>query len=133
MAMNAWGGPEPAWWLNLQTHPEASVDLPRESRAVRARVADGEERSRLWARMAAVSRISMPTPPSDPARPRSSSWSRRSNPRNRQVALRSAATALTPFAPSYHAGSESVLIVGQALAHACTEARATIIAGHGSP
>jgi F420H(2)-dependent quinone reductase len=27
MAMNGWGAPEPAWWLNLQTHPEAVVEL----------------------------------------------------------------------------------------------------------
>ena len=27
MAMNGWGAPEPAWWLNLQAHPEAVVEL----------------------------------------------------------------------------------------------------------
>jgi F420H(2)-dependent quinone reductase len=27
MAMNGWGAPEPAWWLNLQAHPEAIVEL----------------------------------------------------------------------------------------------------------
>ena len=27
MAMNGWGAAEPAWWLNLQTHPEAVVEL----------------------------------------------------------------------------------------------------------
>ena len=25
MAMNGWADDEPAWWLNLQAHPEASV------------------------------------------------------------------------------------------------------------
>jgi deazaflavin-dependent oxidoreductase (nitroreductase family) len=28
MAMNGWGEPPPAWWLNLQATPEATVDLP---------------------------------------------------------------------------------------------------------
>jgi deazaflavin-dependent oxidoreductase (nitroreductase family) len=50
MAMNGWGEPEPAWWLNLQAHPEATVELVDGSRAVRARAAVGEERGRLWAR-----------------------------------------------------------------------------------
>ena len=27
-AMNGWMDPEPAWWLNLQAHPEANVTLP---------------------------------------------------------------------------------------------------------
>jgi F420H(2)-dependent quinone reductase len=49
LAMNGWAHPEPAWWLNLQTHPDAAVDLKRGSRAVRARIALGEERQRLWA------------------------------------------------------------------------------------
>ncbi len=50
MAMNGWSDGEPAWWLNLQAHPEASVDLPGGQRAVRGRAAVGEERERLWAR-----------------------------------------------------------------------------------
>ena len=28
MAMNGWAEEEPAWWLNLQAHPAASVPLP---------------------------------------------------------------------------------------------------------
>ncbi|MGH2462352.1 MAG: nitroreductase/quinone reductase family protein [Candidatus Limnocylindria bacterium] len=52
LAMNGWGEPEPAWWLNLQAHPDATVDLIDGPRAVRARAAHGEERSRLWAGMA---------------------------------------------------------------------------------
>jgi deazaflavin-dependent oxidoreductase (nitroreductase family) len=51
MAMNGWGAPEPAWWLNLQAHPDASVELPDGSRDIRARAATGEERERLWAEM----------------------------------------------------------------------------------
>jgi deazaflavin-dependent oxidoreductase (nitroreductase family) len=50
MAMNGWADGEPAWWLNLQAHPDASVDLADGSRAVRGRAAEGEERTRLWAR-----------------------------------------------------------------------------------
>jgi F420H(2)-dependent quinone reductase len=50
MAMNGWADGEPAWWLNLQSHPDARVELAGESRAVRGRAAEGEERTRLWAR-----------------------------------------------------------------------------------
>jgi F420H(2)-dependent quinone reductase len=52
MAMNGWGDPEPAWWLNLQAQPDAIVDLPGGSRPVRARAANKDERPRLWARWA---------------------------------------------------------------------------------
>jgi deazaflavin-dependent oxidoreductase (nitroreductase family) len=52
MAMNGWADAEPAWWLNLQAHPDVTVDLPGGSRAVRARAADETERPRLWARWA---------------------------------------------------------------------------------
>ena len=50
MAMNGWAEDEPAWWLNLQAHPEVSVDLADGRRKVRGRAAEGEERSRLWDR-----------------------------------------------------------------------------------
>ena len=47
--MNGWMDPEPAWWLNLQASPEASVTLPGgETREVVARAAELEERERLW-------------------------------------------------------------------------------------
>jgi deazaflavin-dependent oxidoreductase (nitroreductase family) len=50
-AMNGWADPEPAWWLNLQANPDATVELPDgSSRAVTARAAVGDERARLWAR-----------------------------------------------------------------------------------
>ena len=52
MAMNGWADPEPAWWLNLQAHPDATVILADGPRAVRARAADQDERPRLWARWA---------------------------------------------------------------------------------
>ena len=50
LAMNGWAEPEPAWWLNLQAHPDATVELRDGLRAVRGRAAEGEERDRLWAR-----------------------------------------------------------------------------------
>jgi deazaflavin-dependent oxidoreductase (nitroreductase family) len=51
-AMNGWMEPEPAWWLNLQAHPDATVELPGgDRRGVRARAAAGEERDRLWRRL----------------------------------------------------------------------------------
>jgi len=50
LAMNGWGAPEPAWWLNLQAHPEADVALVDGSRPIIGRAAEGEERERLWAR-----------------------------------------------------------------------------------
>ena len=52
MAMNGWGEPEPAWWLNLQSHPDATVELVDGPRVVHARAAVGEGRQRLWARWA---------------------------------------------------------------------------------
>lgn len=54
MAMNGWADAEPAWWLNLQAHPEASVALPDGQRAVIGRPAQGEERSRLWDRWSEI-------------------------------------------------------------------------------
>jgi deazaflavin-dependent oxidoreductase (nitroreductase family) len=51
MAMNGWGAAEPAWWLNLQAHPEAVVELAGGKRhEVLCRAAMGEERERLWQR-----------------------------------------------------------------------------------
>jgi F420H(2)-dependent quinone reductase len=52
MAMNGWSAPEPAWWLNLQSQPEATVQTRDGVRLVRARAAHGVERERLWARWA---------------------------------------------------------------------------------
>jgi len=52
LAMNGWGDPEPAWWLNLQAHPEATIELPEGSRDITARPATGDERTRLWSQIA---------------------------------------------------------------------------------
>jgi F420H(2)-dependent quinone reductase len=48
-AMNGWADPEPAWWLNLQASPDASVETFDGRFKVRARAAEGEERDRNWA------------------------------------------------------------------------------------
>ena len=50
MAMNGWADPEPAWWLNLQAHPDVTVVLKDGSRQVTGRAALGAERERLWAK-----------------------------------------------------------------------------------
>ena len=53
LAMNGWDEGHPAWWLNLEAHPEAVVRLASERpRPVHARPAIGEERERLWQRWA---------------------------------------------------------------------------------
>jgi deazaflavin-dependent oxidoreductase (nitroreductase family) len=38
----------PAWWLNLQADPRATVTIDRHSQAVTARAATPQERERLW-------------------------------------------------------------------------------------
>jgi deazaflavin-dependent oxidoreductase (nitroreductase family) len=50
MAMNGWADGEPAWWLNLQAHPDTTVHVKDGPRPVRGRAAQGDERTRLWAR-----------------------------------------------------------------------------------
>jgi hypothetical protein len=52
LAMNGWADAQPAWWLNLQAKPEATVMLKTGPRAVRARRANDAEHDRLWARFA---------------------------------------------------------------------------------
>jgi deazaflavin-dependent oxidoreductase (nitroreductase family) len=53
LAMNGWDEGHPAWWLNLEAHPDAIVRLAhRRPRLVHARRAVGEERERLWRRWA---------------------------------------------------------------------------------
>lgn len=47
---NAGNAKVPAWSLNLQANPEAEVERGRRRYPVRARVAEGEERARLWRR-----------------------------------------------------------------------------------
>ena len=49
------GAPEhPAWFTNLEAQPQATIEVRGETIPVRARVADGEERDRLWSLMTEV-------------------------------------------------------------------------------
>lgn len=54
VAMNGGEDCEPAWWLNLQAHPDAVIRLPGQPdrRLVSARKAVGDEHERLWKRWA---------------------------------------------------------------------------------
>jgi len=54
LAMNGWDPAEPAWWLNLKAHPEATMETADRTCTVRGRAAEGEERARLWARWGEV-------------------------------------------------------------------------------
>ncbi len=38
----------PAWFLNLETNPMARIQVANDEYRVKARVAEGEERARLW-------------------------------------------------------------------------------------
>jgi deazaflavin-dependent oxidoreductase (nitroreductase family) len=49
------GAPKnPAWFENLVADPDAEIQVKGETIPVHARVADGEERARLWGRMTEV-------------------------------------------------------------------------------
>jgi F420H(2)-dependent quinone reductase len=51
LAMNGWDEGHPAWWLNLEANPAATVRLAGQApRRVQARSAQGDERDRLWQR-----------------------------------------------------------------------------------
>jgi deazaflavin-dependent oxidoreductase (nitroreductase family) len=51
---NAGDDRHPAWWLNLQSHPEAEVQIGGHHFAVRARAATAAETERLWPKFIAV-------------------------------------------------------------------------------
>jgi deazaflavin-dependent oxidoreductase (nitroreductase family) len=44
----------PAWFHNIRANPDTTVQIASERRAVHARVADPEERERLWPRVVAA-------------------------------------------------------------------------------
>lgn len=48
---NAGNARPPAWALNLRANPDADVQVGRQRRRIRARVAEGEERTELWTKM----------------------------------------------------------------------------------
>jgi F420H(2)-dependent quinone reductase len=55
LAMNGFDEGHPSWWLNLESQPDAVVRLAHQPpRPVRARLAAGEERERLWQRWVAL-------------------------------------------------------------------------------
>lgn len=55
LAMNGFDDGDPAWWRNLEAHPDAVVRTAGgPARPVHARRATGEERERLWQRWVAV-------------------------------------------------------------------------------
>ncbi|MCP5058011.1 MAG: nitroreductase family deazaflavin-dependent oxidoreductase [bacterium] len=44
----------PLWYLNLESNPECELMVGPKAVSARARVAEGEERERLWKRMAEI-------------------------------------------------------------------------------
>jgi deazaflavin-dependent oxidoreductase (nitroreductase family) len=44
----------PVWFLNLEANPECEIQVSTKHLRVRARVAEGEERERLWRQMASI-------------------------------------------------------------------------------
>ena len=48
VASNGGSDRPPAWWLNIQKTPDVEVQVGRERRQMRARIAGPEERARLW-------------------------------------------------------------------------------------
>jgi deazaflavin-dependent oxidoreductase (nitroreductase family) len=44
----------PAWYLNLQAHPDVNVQVKAEKFAARARTAEGAERADLWRKMVEI-------------------------------------------------------------------------------
>jgi deazaflavin-dependent oxidoreductase (nitroreductase family) len=51
VASNGGSDRHPVWWLNLQKHPEADLQLGSEKKRVRAERANDEEKARLWPRL----------------------------------------------------------------------------------
>src|SRR5947209_8525024 len=54
VASNGGSPTHPTWWLNLQAHPEAEVEIGRQKLHVTARQADPEEHAHLWPRLVAM-------------------------------------------------------------------------------
>ncbi len=52
-AAHAGAAKTPDWFHNVVAHPETIVEIGRETVPVRARVAEGDERDRIWSRQAA--------------------------------------------------------------------------------
>jgi deazaflavin-dependent oxidoreductase (nitroreductase family) len=50
-ASNGGSNRHPNWWLNLQAHPDAEVQIRLQRKHVTAELAKGRERARLWGRL----------------------------------------------------------------------------------
>jgi deazaflavin-dependent oxidoreductase (nitroreductase family) len=48
---------DPQWVLNLRAHPEVEIRIDRRVRRVRARIAAGDERAKLWAEITGLAPI----------------------------------------------------------------------------
>ena len=49
-ASKAGADTNPDWFYNLKAHPDVTIEVGTDTIAARARVAEGEERERIWAR-----------------------------------------------------------------------------------
>ncbi len=54
VASNAGDDRHPAWWLNLQSRPEARIQVRDQHHAIRARRATGDEGEHLWPQLIAA-------------------------------------------------------------------------------
>lgn len=54
IASNAGAARHPDWYYNLVAHPEVTVEVKAETYNATARVTEGEERQRLWAKVIAA-------------------------------------------------------------------------------
>src|SRR5437867_3911094 len=54
VASNGGAGRDPTWWLNLQTTPEAWIQIKGTRRRVKAEQASEAEKQRLWPRLTAM-------------------------------------------------------------------------------
>jgi deazaflavin-dependent oxidoreductase (nitroreductase family) len=52
VASNGGSDRHPAWWLNLRAHPEATIEIGRETYPITAAATSGEEYERLFRSMA---------------------------------------------------------------------------------
>lgn len=51
VASNGGADRHPAWWLNLQKEPNATIEIGKRKVAVQARLAGAQERARLWPKL----------------------------------------------------------------------------------
>ncbi len=54
VASNGGSPAHPDWFLNLEANPDVEVQIKRDRRPMRARLATPEERARLWPRLVAL-------------------------------------------------------------------------------